>query len=170
MKRCVKDLIAGAIFALFSIGYYIASHSIQSFGTNKDFIDARTIPVVWSIALLILAIALMVRSYGEMKQLKAAGEELFSGRTPKDWFADNYAVVGTFIMLAAYAFAMKPIGYLLSTFVYLLIQVVLLTQRSKINKKLIVKAFILSAVFSVFSDYLFVDLLSVPLPTGIFGF
>ena len=45
MKKCVKDLIAGAVLALCSIGYYIASHSIQSFGSNKDFISARTIPV-----------------------------------------------------------------------------------------------------------------------------
>ncbi len=41
MKKCVKDLIAGAVLALCSIGYYIASHSIQSFGSNKDFISAE---------------------------------------------------------------------------------------------------------------------------------
>lgn len=170
MKKCVKDMIAGAVLALFSIVYYIASHSIQSFGSNKDFISARTIPVAWAVLLLVLSAALMIRSYSEIRRLKAAGEEIFSGRTFKDWLADNYAVIGTFVMLFLYAFAMRPVGYLVSTFVYLIIQVVLLTQREKINKKLIVKALILAVAFSVASDYLFVELLSVPLPSGILGF
>lgn len=170
MKKCVKDLIAGAVLALCSIGYYIASHSIQSFGSNKDFISARTIPVAWAVLLLVLSVVLMVRSYAEISHLKATGEEIFSGRTPKDWLADNYAVIGTFIILFLYAFAMRPVGYLISTFVYLIVQVVLLTQRKKINKKLILKALILAVVFSVLSDYLFVELLSVPLPAGILGF
>ena len=168
MKKCVKDLIAGAVLALCSIGYYIASHSIQSFGSNKDFISARTIPVAWAVLLLVLSVVLMVRSYAEIRHLKATGEEIFSGRTPKDWLADNYAVIGTFIILFLYAFAMRPVGYLISTFVYLIVQVVLLTQRK--NKKLILKALILAVVFSVLSDYLFVELLSVPLPAGILGF
>lgn len=163
MKKCVKDLIAGAVLALCSIGYYIASHSIQSFGSNKDFISARTIPVAWAVLLLVLSVVLMVRSYAEIRHLKATGEEIFSGRTPKDWLADNYAVIGTFIILFLYAFAMRPV-------VYLIVQVVLLTQRKKINKKLILKALILAVVFSVLSDYLFVELLSVPLPAGILGF
>lgn len=169
MKKCVKDLIAGAVLALCSIGYYIASHSIQSFGSNKDFISARTIPVAWAVLLLVLSVVLMVRSYAEIRHLKATGEEIFSGRTPKDWLADNYAVIGTFIILFL-SFAMRPVGYLISTFVYLIVQVVLLTQRKKINKKLILKALILAVVFSVLSDYLFVELLSVPLPAGILGF
>ena len=160
MKKCVKDLIAGAVLALCSIGYYVASHSIQSFGFNKDFISARTIPVAWAVLLLVLSVVLMVRSYAEIRHLKATGEEIFSGRTPKDWLADNYAVIGTFIILFLYAFAMRPVGYLISTFVYLIVQVVLL----------ILKALILAVVFSVLSDYLFVELLSVPLPAGILGF
>ena len=121
MKKCVKDLIAGAVLALCSIGYYIASHSIQSFGSNKDFISARTIPVAWAVLLLVLSVVLMVRSYAEIRHLKATGEEIFSGRTPKDWLADNYAVIGTFIILFLYAFAMRPVGYLISTFVYLIV-------------------------------------------------
>ena len=107
MKKCVKDLIAGAVLALCSIGYYIASHSIQSFGSNKDFISARTIPVAWAVLLLVLSVVMMVRSYAEIRHLKATGEEIFSGRTPKDWLADNYAVIGTFIILFLYAFAMR---------------------------------------------------------------
>lgn len=139
MKKCVKDLIAGAVLALCSIGYYVASHSIQSFGFNKDFISARTIPVAWAVLLLVLSVVLMVRGYAEIRHLKATGEEIFSGRTPKDWLADNYAVIGTFIILFLYAFAMRPVGYLISTFVYLIVQVVLLTQRKKINKKIILR-------------------------------
>ena len=118
MKKCVKDLIAGAVLALCSIGYYIASHSIQSFGSNKDFISARTIPGAWAVLLLVLSVVLMVRGYAEIRHLKATGEEIFSGGTPKDWLADNYAVIGTFIILFLYAFAMRPVGYLISTFVY----------------------------------------------------
>ena len=68
--------------------------------------------------LLVLSVVLMVRGYAEIRHLKATGEEIFSGRTPKDWLADNYAVIGTFIILFLYAFAMRPVGYLISTFVY----------------------------------------------------
>lgn len=71
MKKCVKDLIAGAVLALCSIGYYVASHSIQSFGSNKDFISARTIPVAWAVLLLVLSVVLMVRGYAEIRHLKA---------------------------------------------------------------------------------------------------
>lgn len=88
----------------------------------------------------------------------------------KSWFTDHYTVLGTFILLFAYALVLRPVGYLLTTFIYLIIQIILLTEQKKINKKLVVKALILSVVFSILSDYLFVKLLSVPLPSGILGF
>ena len=85
----------------------------------RDFISARTIPVAWAVLLLVLSVVLMVRGYAEIRHLKATGEEIFSGRTPKRLAGgDNYAVIGTFIILFLYAFAMRPVGYLISTFVY----------------------------------------------------
>lgn len=170
MKKCVRDLFAGIVFVLLSVVYYVASHGIQSFGNNSDFISAKTIPTVWAILMLVLAFVLIVRSLFEMKRLKVSGEELWTGRSVKSWFTDHYTVLGTFILLFAYALVLRPVGYLLTTFIYLIIQIILLTEQKKINKKLVVKALILSVVFSILSDYLFVKLLSVPLPSGILGF
>lgn len=171
MKKFEKDLAAGIVLLLFSVFYFIKAGDIAVFGGSAEaLISARTVPYLWAVICFMLAAALVIRSLVGISKLKAAGETRERRASLKEWFADNYAVVGTFIILALYAFCMRKAGYLLDTFVYLMIQIPLLTQKEKINRKLLLKALIVAAVFSVLTDYLFVELLNVPLPNGLLGF
>lgn len=171
MNNAKRDLAAGIVVLLFSLFYFTKIGDIVVFGTSTEaLVSARTVPYLWAGICFVLSACLIVRSLLQMKKLKAAGEVSKERNAIKAWLADNYAVVGTFAMLALYAFSMRKVGYLLDTFAYLMIQIPLLTQRGKINKRLVITTLIIAVVFSVLTDYLFVELLSVPLPEGVLGF
>ena len=57
-----NDLITGIVTAIFSIFYLSQTFSIKIFGGSDAVADARTIPKVWGIGLLILSVILICRS------------------------------------------------------------------------------------------------------------
>lgn len=174
MKNHIRDLVTGFVLLAVSAFYYIASLGIRVFsGYGSTPITARTIPQIWAVTIAAVSLILIVRSLKRLHTAKASGEayseESYKNRIAH-WIKDNYAVIGTFIVLTLYTLSLKNAGFVVSTLIYLFIQVLLLTEKKKINKKLIVKAIIVTVIFSFAADYLFVELLSVPLPRGIWGF
>ncbi len=169
MKQERNNLITAAVLTALGIAYLVSARSIKVFeGFGATPISARTIPQIWGTALVILSVLLLLRSmirYGKLKK-----EEDPAERTGiRGWFAENYTVVGTFIVLFLYAVLLRNVGYLITTTVYLIIQMLLLTGRERINKKTIILVVIIAVIFSLVTDFIFVKLLHVLLPRGIFG-
>ena len=73
----------------------------------------------------------------------------------------------TFVSLAIYIALLEPVGFLIMTAIYLFVQTLILTPKEKRNY---IVTFITSIVIAVALDYVFVCLLNVLLPLGIFGF
>ena len=70
------DLITGIIATIFSIFYLSQTYSIKIFGGADAIADARTIPKIWGISLLVLSIMLIIRSLYKMyKNKKALGDK-----------------------------------------------------------------------------------------------
>lgn len=173
MNKNIRDLAAGIGFLCFSAFYYLSSFDIVVFkGASASPITARTLPVVWACFMTVLSVVLIVRSIRRYRAEKAAGGEVFQFKAGaiSFWIKDNLSVLGTFVALFLYAAFLKSIGYLICTAVYLLVQILLLTERKKITKKTVVFACVLSLVFTLATYWLFSKALLVPLPRGILYF
>ena len=73
----------------------------------------------------------------------------------------------TIVLLAIYVVLFKPLGFILSTFIYLFFQITLLSTEK--NRNLILFG-IISVVAPVVIYALFVYVIKVPLPTGLLSF
>lgn len=170
MGKYAKDLAAGICLLCISVIYCILAQNIKVFtGIGATPISAKGLPVVWAVCLGVLAIDLILRGAKGLRHGKASGEKL-PQIAAAAWIKDNFAVIGTFAALFIYALCWKPMGYLVSTAVYLLIQIQLLTDKERRGKKNILLTLVLSLAFTFLSYYIFVKLLSVQLPRGIFAF
>lgn len=162
MKKS-KDVITGFILAVLAVFYLTASFSIKVFeGVGKTVINAGTIPRFWGICLLLLSLMLIWRGLKRQKQ-----QVEVSGRTSvtvKAWLISNHAVYLTFTLLILYISLIGKLGYLVTTTIYLTLQMLLLSPGGE-KKPLI--ALGLSVVTALFTYYLFVHLLHVPLPAGL---
>ena len=78
-------------------------------------------------------------------------------------------IILTVVNLVVYALLLDPLGFIISTIVYIFAQGVLMTKIAERKKKIIPIA-ILSVVSSVVIYFLFNNLLLLMLPEGLFGF
>ena len=75
----------------------------------------------------------------------------------------------TLALIAVYIFCLEPIGFLLSTFVYLVIQMLVLADESHRKKKDILLFVLLSLVVSAGIYLLFTRVFYLMLPSGLLG-
>lgn len=163
-----KNLISGIVLTIFSIIYLVLTSQIKKFsGLGSDPLGARAIPYLWGISLLVLSLILVVRGIKQrnlaIKNNTLVKSELnFTGI-----IKENREIVLTFVSLAVYIALLEPVGFLIMTAVYLFVQTLILTPKEKRNY---IVTLITSIVIAVALDYVFVCLLNVLLPLGIFGF
>ena len=163
-----KNLIPGIVLPIFSIIYLVVTSQIKKFsGVGSDPLGARAIPYLWGISLLVLSLILVVRGIKQrnlaIKNNTLVKSELnFTGM-----IKENREIVLTFVSLAVYIALLEPVGFLIMTAVYLFVQTLILTPKEKRNY---IVTLITSIVIAVALDYVFVCLLNVLLPLGIFGF
>ncbi|MDR1933806.1 MAG: tripartite tricarboxylate transporter TctB family protein [Spirochaetales bacterium] len=165
-----KNIIAGGALCVFAILYLLLSLRITIFtGLGAAPLDSRFIPRLWGVCLLALSVSLLLRGMRERKVYLKAGKtgapafSIFSSQ----FFRKNYAVILTFVMIAVYTALIGIIGFIVMSALYLFGQMMILTPPGKRNPLL---AGIVALVVSVALDYVFVSLLHVLLPRGIFGF
>lgn len=162
--RNKKDMLTGGVLAVVAIAYIMGSFSIKVFeGAGKTIINAGTIPRMWGVCLLILSMILIFRKGDPavMEEKDMAGE---AKHTVNEWFYQNYAVVGTFVMMVVYILILDTVGYLLDTFVYLILQILLLSPKGE--KKMFL-TIVISAFVAAGTCYIFTQWLGVPLPAGV---
>ncbi|MBR0256491.1 MAG: tripartite tricarboxylate transporter TctB family protein [Synergistaceae bacterium] len=75
--------------------------------------------------------------------------------------------VGTIVLMVLYMIAFEPVGFIIASAVYLFFQMLLLSDKT--NRKIVLFA-IVSALLPIAVDALFVFVIKMPLPVGIFGF
>ena len=163
-----KNLFPGIVLTIFFFFFLVLTSQIKKFsGLGSDPLGARAIPYLWGISLLVLSLILVVRGIKQrnlaIKNNTLVKSELnFTGM-----IKENREIVLTFVSLAVYIALLEPVGFLIMTAVYLFVQTLILTPKEKRNY---IVTLITSIVIAVALDYVFVCLLNVLLPLGIFGF
>ena len=118
-------------------------------------------PTVVGILILVLATILLVQSIGKLRKGGVLSEE-----EEKD-HSDYRRVLESLVLTTIYVNVLKPVGFLISTFVYLCLQIYVLAPNDKRTKKDIVKFVVISLIFTVVVYVLFRYGFKIILPTGI---
>ena len=75
--------------------------------------------------------------------------------------------VGTIVLMFLYMLAFEPVGFIVASAVYLFLQMLLLSDKT--NRKILLFALV-AVILPVAVDALFVFVIKMPLPVGVFGF
>lgn len=154
-----KESLSAAFFTLFSVLYLLGVGGIATTLKN-GFGGSKFMPRLTGILLLVFSVIWLLIS---LRKEKAALEE-----TRKAAKAVNVKnVVLSFVFFALYVFALGCLGFLLSTFLYLVAQIYIM---SPAERGRLPKAVGIAAITAVVIYLLFVKGFSMMLPQGILAF
>ena len=80
---------------------------------------------------------------------------------------DFFGGIGTIVLMVLYMIAFQPVGFVVASAVYLFLQMLLLSDNT--NRRVILFA-VIAVVLPLAVDALFVYVIKMPLPVGVFGF
>ena len=168
MKSKYKmNMATGGVLFAFGLGYFILSWQIAAFkGLGAPPIDARFVPRMWGVLLMVLSALVFLRGLREYLSLKKAGKLDAKGNGLVAWVANNREVVLTFLCLLIYIALLKPVGFIIMSAAYIFAESLVLTPKGRRKPALVLAIAIVAAVIV---DYIFVNLLHVLLPSGILG-
>lgn len=159
MKKYLKnrDFVSGFVLVLLSvIGFYSTNKfnvsSISSYG------NPATVPRIILILLFIMSALTMV---GAIRKENGEGENR-EERSLEQKLPEYL----TFVLLVVYVFTVKPIGYVISTAIYLLLQMYVL---SCFEKRRLWLFALIAIMVSPLLYYIFRAFFDVLLPAGILG-
>ena len=156
MKKKYWDLASGIVLFLFSIVLYIGAMNVRTLEVST--FGSGFFPKIVAVMLALASLALIV---GGIKTAKAAdGAEEAKGN-PR-W----KAVLATFTIMVAYAALLPFVGFMITTAVYLFLQINILSENR--HRKPFLFA-VVSIVTSVAIYYLFVKAFNLMLPAGFLG-
>lgn len=165
-EKYKQDIIPGIVLMLFSIGYLAMIPDIVEFnGMGSTPLTNRFVPYLWGGALLVLSVWILVRGIIKRKKFLAEGGQI--KKTPLLTVLKDYReVVASFVALAIYVGVMKPLGFAISTALYVFAQILILTPKAK-WKATAAPAAITAVLTGGVLFYIFRYLLNVLLPVGI---
>lgn len=149
-----KNILTSVVFLVFGAFVYVQSLGIKHMMAND--VGSAFFPKVISVAMIAVAIIRLVMALREPEAEKKNNQ----GNDAKGGLI-------TILLILAYVMAFNSVGFLISTAIYLFLQMLVLTPAEK--RKLPILA-IISIVAPLFIYTLFVYVINTPLPKGIFGF
>lgn len=165
-----SDFISGSVLAVFSILYLYFSREIRIFkGIGAAPLDARFFPRFLGGTLLLLSAALMIRGLLAIKR-KPSDQKSIENNPNENMHKINKIGTArvwlTGVLLFGYIAGMKYVGFLISTFLFLVFETHLLSGKKRFR----IWFLVIYVAVSVALDLIFVKILNVMLPKGIVGF
>ena len=154
MTNKQRDYACSVLFLIFCSFMFIQSLSIHSM-MDKD-VGSGFVPKIVAMAIIVISAIKLLLTFLSKKseEAKKSDEDIMGGLL-------------TIVLLAIYVVLFKPLGFILSTFIYLFFQITLLSTEK--NRNLILFG-IISVVAPVVIYALFVYVIKMPLPTGLLSF
>lgn len=154
------DIIVGVFFMLLSAAMMVMAKMLLK-STVMD-IGPDFMPMCIGVMTFVLAAALVLLNIKNMKiyvaQAEAEGPEK----------ADYKRVLTSFIIILVYVFVLKSVGFIISTLVYLPVQMFILAPEERRGKKDVIQLLITDVLFTFVVFFLFRYGFKIVLPAGIF--
>lgn len=156
-KRC-KDFVLGVVMLLFS-GFYL--YYAQQIKTRPKltpgYASAKIMPILLGALLAILSVICIIQGVQKMRKAGAAGKREATDK------GDLIAVALTFAIIIGYTLIMQPLGFCLSTVIFLFLQMLILAPKEKRNYLLFA---VVAVVFTAIVFFAFRVGLQQLLPRG----
>lgn len=154
------DIIVGVFFMLLSAAMLVMAKMLPK-STVMD-IGPDFMPMCIGVMTFVLAAVLVFLNIKNMKiyvaQAEAEGPEK----------ADYKRVLTSFIIILVYVFVLKSVGFIISTLVYLPVQMFILAPEERRGKKDVIQLLITDVLFTFVVFFLFRYGFKIVLPAGIF--
>ena len=157
-KKC-RDLILGVVMLLFSGFYLFYAQQIKTRPKlTPSYASAKIMPILLGVLLAVLSVVCIIQG---IRQIKANKKEENGKKMDK---GDLMAVVFTFAVIIGYILIMPLLGFILSTVLYLFLQMLILAPAEKRNYALFA---IVAVVFTAIVFVAFRVGLQQLLPRGV---
>ena len=154
------DIIVGVFFMLLSAAMLVMAKMLPK-STVMD-IGPDFMPMCIGVMTFVLAAALVFLNIKNMKiyvaQAEAEGPEK----------ADYKRVLTSFIIILVYVFVLKSVGFIISTLVYLPVQMFILAPEERRGKMNVIQLLLTDVLFTFVVFFLFRYGFKIVLPAGIF--
>ncbi len=176
-----RDARAGLVATALGLVYLASAFTIEPDPSTTSVVGPQVAPIVIGVVAVVSALALVVqgmrRPHAQEPQHADESGNSADSRTepgtlpgqdasPKSWLAGlgQRQVVGSFVIFGVYVIAFIPLGYLLSTFLFLV------AMTTYVDRKKLLRNCVFAAVFSPAVYVLFDYGLQVQLPApGLLG-
>lgn len=161
MTKGMKDIVSGSILFALSIAMFVAGLDIKKVlpvGVGSGFFPEVVGAALGLIAALIVVQGVRALGSEGGRQAAPAGTDAGTGA--------GWVVLATLLLIGFYVAFLKPLGFIPTTFLYLVGQFTVLAPKGQRN---IVAFVVVAAVVSVATYYLFLKVFELMLPTGILG-
>ena len=157
------DFVVGIFYAVLGIALIIGAKALPKSKVME--IGPDFMPTLVGAIILVLAGILLVDTFSRFKanaaELEASGFKDTS---------DYKRVLGSLVAALIYVNILKPVGFIVSTLVYLIVQIYILAPDNKRTKMDIIQYAIIDVVFTVVVYFLFRYGFKIVLPGGILAF
>lgn len=154
------DIIVGVFFMLLSAAMLVMAKMLPK-STVMD-IGPDFMPMCIGVMTFVLAAALVFLNIKNMKIYVAYAE----AEGPEK--ADYKRVLTSFIIILVYVFVLKSVGFIISTLVYLPVQMFILAPEERRGKKNVIQLLLTDVLFTFVVFFLFRYGFKIVLPAGIF--
>ncbi len=154
------DIVVGVFFMVISTALIVMAKMLPKSKVME--IGPDFMPLVIGSVTLVLAAILTFLS---VKNFKMHAKELETAEIPE---CDYKRVLSSIILILIYVFVMKPVGFIVSTMVYLLFQMLVLSPDDERDKKHIIQLAVIDVIFTLIVFFLFRYGFKIVLPAGIF--
>lgn len=167
MKR--SGMIAAGMIVLFAVYIFVSSFSITS--EAGAALGPGFMPRLMGIILFVLGAADFFEEWKkastepEKEDRQSMGNKKAEIKNYKDWIAEHIDICSG-ILLLAYVYSIKPLGFLISSAIYMLAHMLLLTVNTKRNYLVLIGLTVIVPCVIYFG---FVKVFYLMLPPGILG-
>ena len=154
------DIVVGVFFMVLSVALITMAKMLPKSKVME--IGPDFMPLVIGSVVFILAAILTFLS---IKNFKMHEKELENVTIPE---CDYKRVLLSVILVLIYVFILQPIGFILSTMAYLLLQMLVLSPDDERDAKHIVRLVLIDVIFTLVVFFLFRYGFKIVLPAGIF--
>lgn len=154
------DIIVGIFFMLLSGAMMVMARMLPKSAVmdiGPDFMPMCIGTITFVLAAGLVFLSIRSRNIIAADAGKAEEENL-----------DHKRVLTSFILILVYVFILQPVGFIVSTLLYLPLQMLILAPPEKRDRKDIVQLLIIDVLFTFIVFFLFRYGFKIILPTGIF--
>ena len=157
-----QNIVIGGIVIAFSVAMLFASSSIRVDKFSSSPVDnAAFLPRLIFGVLIVIGVVLIIMGIQDIKKNK---EKLLEGEALEKVSKETLRSLGALLMLAVYILCFKPVGFIISSIVYLVAMMFYMTKKE--DRKPIV-FIIISVVMTLVVYFCFKQFLYIYLPAGI---